>query len=68
MENKDEIIALQNEIMQGLMNQRMRLIGEDLWGVKAPETPETAPAAAEKTTETTAQAPVSASAQEETPQ
>ena len=68
MENKDEIITLQNEIMQGLMNQRMRLIGEDLWGVKAPEIPETAPAAAEKTTETTAQAPVSASAQEETPQ
>ena len=27
MENKDEIIALQNEIMHGLMNQRMRLIG-----------------------------------------
>ena len=32
MERKDEIIRMQNEIMQGLIKQRMQLIGEDLWG------------------------------------
>lgn len=40
MERKDEIIRLQNEIMQGLLDQRMRLIGEDLWGMPAPAAPE----------------------------
>ncbi len=37
MERKDEIIKMQNEIMQGLLRQRMKLLSEDLWGV----TPET---------------------------
>lgn len=37
MERKDEIIGLQNEIIQGLLNQRMRLVGEDLWGPPAQE-------------------------------
>lgn len=32
-ERKDEIIRMQNEIMQGLIRQRMKLIGEDLWGM-----------------------------------
>ena len=34
MDRKDEIIQLQNEIMQGLLKQRMQLISEDLWGLK----------------------------------
>ncbi len=34
MDRKDEIIQMQNEIMQGLLNQRMQLISEDLWGIK----------------------------------
>ena len=34
MDRKDEIIQLQNEIMQGLMRQRMQLLSEDLWGIK----------------------------------
>ena len=34
MDRKDEIIQMQNEIMQGLLRQRMQLIGEDLWGLK----------------------------------
>ena len=34
MDRKDEIIQLQNEIMQGLLKQRMQLVSEDLWGVK----------------------------------
>ncbi len=34
MESKDEIIRMQNEIMQGLIRQRMKLIDEDLWGAK----------------------------------
>ena len=33
MDRKDEIIRMQNEIMQGLLRQRMQLIGEDLWGM-----------------------------------
>ncbi len=37
MERKDEIIQMQNEIMQGLLNQRMQLLSEDLWGIKPPE-------------------------------
>ena len=34
MDRKDEIIQMQNEIMQGLLKQRMQLVSEDLWGVK----------------------------------
>ncbi len=34
MDRKDEIIQMQNEIMQGLLKQRMQLISEDLWGIK----------------------------------
>ena len=34
MENKDEIIRMQNEIMQGLLRQRMQLLSEDLWGIR----------------------------------
>ncbi len=34
MDRKDEIIQMQNEIMQGLLNQRMQLLSEDLWGIK----------------------------------
>ena len=34
MDRKDEIIQMQNEIMQGLLRQRMQLISEDLWGLK----------------------------------
>ena len=34
MDRKDEIIQMQNEIMQGLLRQRMQLLSEDLWGVK----------------------------------
>ena len=34
MDRKDEIIEMQNEIMQGLLRQRMQLLSEDLWGVK----------------------------------
>ena len=34
MDRKDEIIQMQNEIMQGLLKQRMQLISEDLWGLK----------------------------------
>ena len=34
MDRKDEIIQLQNEIMQGLLKQRMQLVSEDLWGIK----------------------------------
>ena len=30
METKEEIIRLQNEIMQGLLRQRMSLVGDDL--------------------------------------
>ena len=41
MERKDEIIRMQNEIMQGLLRQRMQLIGEDLWGIKPDTPPET---------------------------
>ena len=37
METKQEIIRLQNEIMQGLLRQRMSLVGDDLWGARAPE-------------------------------
>jgi SpoVK/Ycf46/Vps4 family AAA+-type ATPase len=40
MDRKDEIIQLQNEIMQGLLNQRMQLVGEDLWGVKPVSMPD----------------------------
>jgi SpoVK/Ycf46/Vps4 family AAA+-type ATPase len=40
MDRKDEIIQLQNEIMQGLLNQRMQLVGEDLWGVKPVNMPD----------------------------
>ncbi|MBQ4073672.1 MAG: AAA family ATPase [Clostridia bacterium] len=32
MNRKDEIIALQNEIMQGLIGERMKRTGLDLWG------------------------------------
>ena len=38
-DRKDEIIRLQNEIMQGLLDQRMKLIGEDLWGMPTGKTP-----------------------------
>ena len=55
MENKDEIIRMQNEIMQGLLRQRMQLLSEDLWGIrpesmKVPETEtgEKKPVSAEK--------------------
>ena len=41
MDRKDEIIQLQNEIMQGLLRQRMQLISEDLWGIR-PENMQTA--------------------------
>ena len=34
MDRKDEIIQLQNEIMQGLLRQRMQSLTEDLWGIK----------------------------------
>ncbi len=34
MDRKDEIIQMQNEIMQGLLKQRMQLISDDLWGIK----------------------------------
>lgn len=34
-DRKDEIIRLQSEIMQGLLDQRMKLIKEDLWGLPA---------------------------------
>ncbi len=34
MDRKDEIIQLQNEIMQGLLRQRMQSLSEDLWGIK----------------------------------
>ena len=34
MDRKDEIIQLQNEIMQDLLNQRMQLVSEDLWGIR----------------------------------
>ena len=34
MDRKDEIIQMQNEIMQGLLRQRMQLLSEDLWGIK----------------------------------
>ena len=34
MDRKDEIIQMQNEIMQGLLRQRMQLISDDLWGIK----------------------------------
>ena len=47
---KDEIIRMQNEIMQGLIRQRMKLIGEDLWGMP---TDPAEPDAKEKTTEKT---------------
>ena len=40
MDRKDEIIQLQNEIMQGLLKQRMQLVGEDLWGVKPVSMPD----------------------------
>lgn len=36
MANKDELIGLQNEVIQGLLNQSMRRIGEDLWGKPQP--------------------------------
>ena len=36
MDRKDEIIQLQNEIMQDLLNQRMQLVSEDLWGIRPP--------------------------------
>ena len=42
MESKDEIIRMQNEIMQGLIRQRMQLIGEDLWGAAPEEKPKQA--------------------------
>lgn len=34
MDRKDEIIQMQNEIMQGLIKQRIQLLSEDLWGIK----------------------------------
>ncbi len=34
-DRRDEIIRLQGEIMRGLLDQRMKLIGEDLWGLPA---------------------------------
>lgn len=37
MDGKDEIIRMQNEIMQGLIRQRMQLIGDDLWGANPGE-------------------------------
>ena len=46
MERKDEIIRMQNEIMQELLRQRMKLVGEDLWGMPAePAAPSLAPSA-----------------------
>lgn len=40
-DRRDEIIRLQNEIMRGLLDKRMKTIGEDLWGLPsdAPKTP-----------------------------
>ena len=32
-DRRDEIIRLQSDIMRGLLDQRMKLIGEDLWGM-----------------------------------
>ncbi len=32
-DRREEIIRLQGEIMRGLLDQRMKLIGEDLWGL-----------------------------------
>lgn len=60
MERKDEIIGLQNEIIQGLLNQRMRLVGEDLWG----STPQRPSAADELTAGLPAQAAEPAQQQE----
>ena len=34
VDRKDEIIQMQNEIMQGLLKQRIQLLSEDLWGIK----------------------------------
>ena len=58
MDRKDEIIQLQNEVMQGLLRQRMQLLSEDLWGLTpesllgrtsgapaAPKAPQNPPAA-----------------------
>ena len=42
MDRKDEIIQLQNEIMQGLLRQRMQLVSEDLWGIR-PDSPQAQP-------------------------
>ena len=39
MDRKEEIIQLQNEIMQGLLRQRIHSLSEDLWGIK-PESPQ----------------------------
>ena len=40
-DRRDEIIRLQNDIMRGLLDQRMKTIGEDLWGMpKTPAVPE----------------------------
>ncbi len=39
-DRKDEIIRLQNEIMRGLLDKRMKTIGEDLWGLPS-DTPKT---------------------------
>ena len=43
MDRKDEIIQMQNEIMQGLLNQRMQLLSEDLWGIKPVSLQDTIP-------------------------
>ena len=45
MDRKDEIIQMQNEIMQGLLRQRMQLLSEDLWGIKPVSLQDEEPAA-----------------------
>ena len=75
MDRKDEIIQMQNEIMQGLLRQRMKLVGEELWGLpeleKLPDLPGESPrpAAAKSAPQKTAEEkPEEAPAKEEPPE
>ena len=63
MDRKDEIIQMQNEIMQGLLRQRMQSLGEDLWGIR-PTVPQAPAKSAGKSTPHTA-APVNKPVQSE---
>ncbi|MBQ9264843.1 MAG: AAA family ATPase [Clostridia bacterium] len=38
-DRREEIIRLQSEIMRGLLDQRMKMIGEDLWGMPTQDVP-----------------------------